>query len=83
VPFTDVIHRLQRLFYIKREEVAGDWRTLHNGELHNLYDQLNIIWVIKSRRIKWDGDVAHMGAMGNAYRILARGPERKRPLRRH
>jgi hypothetical protein len=27
---------LRRIFGPKREEVAGDWRRLHNGELHNL-----------------------------------------------
>jgi hypothetical protein len=36
----------------KREEVAGGWRSLHNEKLHNLYASLNIIRVIKSRRIR-------------------------------
>jgi hypothetical protein len=27
---------LRRIFGRKREEVAGDWRKLHNEELHNL-----------------------------------------------
>jgi hypothetical protein len=26
---------LRRIFGLKREEVAGDWRRLHNEELHN------------------------------------------------
>jgi hypothetical protein len=46
---------LRRIFGPKREEVAGDWRRLHNEELHNLYSSLNIIRVIKSRRIRWTG----------------------------
>jgi hypothetical protein len=41
---------LGRIFGAKREEVAGDWRRLHNEELHNLYASPNIIWVIRSRR---------------------------------
>jgi hypothetical protein len=28
---------LSRIFGPKGEEVAGDWRRLHNEELHNLY----------------------------------------------
>jgi hypothetical protein len=38
---------LRRIFGLKREEVAGDWRRLHNEELHNLYASPNIINVIK------------------------------------
>jgi hypothetical protein len=39
----------------------GDWRKLHNEELHNLYSSPNIIRVIESRRIRWAGHVARMG----------------------
>jgi hypothetical protein len=35
----------------KREEVVGDWRKLHNEELHNLYASPSIIRVNKSRRM--------------------------------
>jgi hypothetical protein len=28
---------LKRIFGSKREEVVGNWKTLHNEELHNLY----------------------------------------------
>jgi hypothetical protein len=38
---------LRRLFGPKREEVAGDWRKLHNEELHNLHSSPNIVRVIK------------------------------------
>jgi hypothetical protein len=44
---------LGRIFGPKREEVAGDWRRLHNEELLNLYRSPNIVRVIKSRRVKW------------------------------
>jgi hypothetical protein len=37
---------LRRIFGPKREEVAEDWRRLHNEELHKLYTSPNIIWVI-------------------------------------
>jgi hypothetical protein len=37
---------------------------------------------INSRRMRWVGHVARMGAMGNAYKILIGKPEGKRPLGR-
>jgi hypothetical protein len=47
----------------------GDWRKLHNEELHNLYSSPNIIRMIKPRRMRWTGHVARMGGTRNAYRI--------------
>jgi hypothetical protein len=44
-------NRLLRIFGTKREEVARDWRRLHNEELHKLYASPNIIKVIKSMRM--------------------------------
>jgi hypothetical protein len=52
---------LRRIFGPKREEVAGGWRRLHNEELHNLCISVNIITVIKSRRMRWAGHVPRMG----------------------
>jgi hypothetical protein len=43
---------LRGIFGPKREEVAEDWRRLHNEELHNLYVSSNIIRGIKSRRTR-------------------------------
>jgi hypothetical protein len=43
---------------------------------------LSIIIVIKSRKMKCAGNVVHMGGVRNAYKILVRKPEGKRPLRR-
>jgi hypothetical protein len=50
---------LRRIFVPKRDEVTGEWRKLHNEELHGLYTTPDIIRVIKSRR--WAGHVARMG----------------------
>jgi hypothetical protein len=44
---------LRGVFGPKRKEVAGGWRRLHNGELHNLYTSQNIITMMKSRRMRW------------------------------
>jgi hypothetical protein len=54
--------------------VTGDWRKLHNEELHNLYSSPNIIRMIKSRRMKRAGHVVRMKKKRNAYRILVRKP---------
>jgi hypothetical protein len=73
---------LRRIFAPKRDEVTGEWRKLHNEELHNLYSSPNIIRMIKSRRMRWAGHVARMGEKRNAYRILVGKPEGRRPLGR-
>jgi hypothetical protein len=51
---------LRRIFGPMRDEVTGDWRKLHNDELHNLYSSPNIIRMIKSSRVRWAGHVAWM-----------------------
>jgi hypothetical protein len=63
---------LRRIFGPKRNEVMGDWRKLHDEELHNLYSSPS---VIKSRRMKWVWHVARMETKKNAYRILMGNPE--------
>jgi len=52
---------LRRIFGPKRDEVTMEWRKLHNEELNDLYSSPHIIRVIKSRRIRWAGNVARMG----------------------
>jgi hypothetical protein len=61
---------LRRIFGPKRDEVTGEWRKLHSGELHNLHSSADIIRQIKSRRMKWAGHVARMGEGRNVYRVL-------------
>jgi hypothetical protein len=73
---------LKIMFGPKREEAAGDWRRLHNEELHNLYASPNTIRVMKSRRMRWVDDVVRMGQMRDTYNILVAKPERKTPLGR-
>jgi hypothetical protein len=57
--------------------VTGDWRKLHNEELHNLHSSPNIIRMITSRRMRWAEHVARMGEKRIAYRILVGKPEGK------
>jgi hypothetical protein len=72
---------LRRIFGAKRGEVTGDWRKLHNEELHNLYSSPNIIRMIKLRRMRWAGHVTRKEKR-NSYRIFVGKSEGKRPLRR-
>jgi hypothetical protein len=65
---------LRRIFGPKRDEVTGDWRKMHNEEIHDLYSSPNIIRMIKSRNMRWAGHVARTGETRNAYRILVVKP---------
>ena len=62
--------------------VTREWRKLHNEELNDLYCSLNIVRVIKSRRMRWAGHVARMGKRMDVYRVLVRKREGKRPFAR-
>jgi hypothetical protein len=73
---------LRRIFGPKRDEVTGEWRRLHNKEFYALYSSPNIIWVMKSRRLRWAEHAARMGERGGAYRALVAEPEGRRPLGR-
>jgi hypothetical protein len=61
----------------------GSWRKFHNDELHRLYSSPNIVRVIKSRRMRWAGNVTLMGEGRGVYRVLVGRPKVKRPLGRH
>ena len=50
---------LRGIFGPKRDE-NGEWRRLHNEELHSFCISPNIVRVIKSRRLRWAGRVARM-----------------------
>jgi hypothetical protein len=73
---------LRRICEPKRDEVTGEWRKLHNEELHNLYSSPDIIRQVKLRRMRWAGHVARIGEEREVYKVLAGKPEGKRPLGR-
>ena len=62
--------------------MTGEWRKLHNEEPNDLYSLLNIVRVVKSRRMRWAGHVAFMGEDRGVHRVLVGKPEGKRPLGR-
>ena len=64
---------LRRIFGPKRNEVTREWKKLHNEEFNNLYSSLNIVRVIKSRRMRWAGHLVRMG-------VLVGKSDGKRPL---
>jgi hypothetical protein len=71
---------LRRVFGPKRDDVREQWRNLRNVELNDLYLTPTIVWVIKSRRMRWEGHVACVGEGRGLRRVLVRKPEGKRPL---
>jgi hypothetical protein len=72
---------LKRILGLKRDEVTGEWRKLHNEELRDFYYLPSKIRIIKSRRMRWTVHVAQMVEKRNTYRLLdgkARGKETTR-----
>jgi hypothetical protein len=73
---------LRRVFGLKRGEVTGEWRKLHNEELNDLHSFPNIVRVVKSRRMRWAGHVARIAEERGVHRVLVGKPKGKRPLGR-
>jgi hypothetical protein len=73
---------LRRIFGSKRDKVTGEWRKLHNEELHDLYSSPSIIRIIKGRRMRLVGHVARMGEKRNASSLFVGKPEGRMPLGR-
>ena len=71
-----------KYFRRNRDEVTGEWRKLRNEELNDLYWSSSTTRLIKSRRMRWTGNVARMGEWRGVYRVLVGKPEGKRPLGR-
>ena len=57
-----------------KKDEDGEWRRLHNEQLHSLYRSPNIVRVIKSRRLRWAGHV-----LLNCYIKNIKVPEMKQP----
>ena len=72
---------LRRIFRPKIDKVKWEWRKLLFQEIHGLYSPI-IIRVIKLRYIICAVYVARIGKRRDAYRVMVRKPEGKRPLGR-
>jgi hypothetical protein len=66
------------IFGLKRDEVTGEWRKLHNEELNDVYSSPNIFRAIKSRRMRLAGHVEGVGDIRGVYGILVGKPEEKK-----
>jgi hypothetical protein len=66
---------MRRIFGPKRDEVTGEWRKLHNEELHNLYSSPDIIRQMNSRGMRWSGHVARVGKVRKLYRFWWGSPK--------
>jgi hypothetical protein len=73
---------LRRIHGPKRDDHTGEWRRLHNEELHSLHAAPDILRVIKSRRLRWAGQVAHMTDDRTVYRVMVGNLQGKRPVGR-
>jgi hypothetical protein len=61
---------MRRIFGPKGDEVTMEWRNLQNEELYDPYSSQDIIRVIKSRRMRWEGHSARVGERRGVYRDL-------------
>jgi hypothetical protein len=70
---------LRKLFGPYRKQITREWGRLHDKELNDLYSSCNIVRVIKSRRIRWEGHEASMWEERDIPRIevLVGNPEGK------
>jgi hypothetical protein len=80
--FKNSSEEVRRIFRHKREEVKESWRKMTNEEFHNLYCLSIIFKMIKSRTVRWEGHIAHLGEMINVCKSLVKINEGKRPLGR-
>jgi hypothetical protein len=69
---------LRRISGPKRDAATGEWRKLHSEELNDIYSSPNIIWVIKSRRMRWAGLVACVYGRREVYTGFLWGNLRER-----
>jgi len=73
---------LKRILGLKCDGLRREWRKLHNEEMNDLYSSPNIVRMIKSRRMRWEGHVTRMGERRGLYRGLVGKSERRRQLGR-
>ena len=70
-------NRILRMIVGPKKETNGEWRSLHNEELHSLYRSPNTVTMIKSRKLRWAARVARMEQGRSAFKILTGTPRGK------
>jgi len=65
----------------KRDDITRDLRKMHSKELQDFKSSLNIIQVVKSKRMRWKGHIACMGQTRTAYRSLVKTSAGKTTLK--
>jgi hypothetical protein len=73
---------LRRISGPKRDEDTGEWRRLHNEELHSLYAAPNMFRVIKICRLRWARQVTRMTDDRIVCRVLVGNLQGRRPVGR-
>jgi hypothetical protein len=73
---------LRKIFGPKTDEVTGKRRRQYKEELNDLYSSPDTVWVIKSRSMRWAGQVACIEERRGAYSVVVWMPEGKRSLGR-
>ena len=68
--FYSVVSEILRRVFGSKRVANGEWRRLHNEELHNLYFSPNTVRVLKFRRLRWAGHVAKVEEGMSAFKIL-------------
>jgi len=63
----------------KKQQEAGEDGIMRIF-IYNLYTLPDVVRMIKSRSMRWEGHIVCMGEMRNAYSIWIGKPEWKRPL---
>ena len=75
-------NRIPRRIFGPNRDANGEWRRLHNEELHSFYRSPNIVRVIESRRLRWAGHLATVEETRSAFKIIIGKPTGKKPLGR-
>jgi hypothetical protein len=77
---TEGFHRVLRMIFGSKRNLVIEWGKLHNKELYALCSSTNIIRVVRSRRLRCAGHIAHMEERRDAHRILVGKTEGRRQL---
>ena len=71
------VNRILRRIFGPKRDANGEWRRIHNEQIHSLYRSPNVVTAIKSIRLGWAGHVAKMEEGSSAFKILTSKPTGK------